>query len=450
MANAFLFDPNRCTGCHACRLACTIENQLAPGTSWRRIDTFNPRHHPELPLYHLSLACNHCAEPACLYACPALAYSRDAATGAVLLDPEKCIGCRYCAWACPYDAPSFDEAQGVMTKCTFCNHRLQEGLEPACAALCPTGALSFGDARAEGLAQEVEGFPRTDLEPRIRIDALKPDRELPLMTAPPVEVPFVEPPQPEAAGISLRSEWSLMLFTLLAAILVALLATSVSTGLAVNPLAFAGAAVLTLGLGATHLGQKERAYRAILNLRRSWLSREILVLSTFFAAGTAALWSVPGARGIGIAAALIGFLGLHCIDRVYGVLRGTAPGHLHSAGVLWMGFFLTGVFAGRAWLAAVFGVGRLLLYLLRKTAFREAGKPVRPLLGAARVGLGFVLPLLLWWVDAEALRAPLLASLLLGELVDRCEFYLELERPSPRRRMAEVLQQRVEGAPSGA
>ena len=97
----FRFDPNLCTGCAACRLACTIENDLPFGRSWRRIETFNPTRAPSLPLYHLSLACNHCDTPACMHACPALAYRRDEETGAVLLDSSKCIGCKYCAWACP-------------------------------------------------------------------------------------------------------------------------------------------------------------------------------------------------------------------------------------------------------------------------------------------------------------------------------------------------------------
>ena len=141
MPNSFVFDPNRCTGCGACQLACSIENQLGPAKSWRRIETFNPRNHPQAPVFHLSLACNHCNEPACMYACPALAYSRDGRTGAVILDENKCIGCKYCSWACPFDAPRFDAARGVMSKCTFCNHRLADGLAPACASLCPTGAL---------------------------------------------------------------------------------------------------------------------------------------------------------------------------------------------------------------------------------------------------------------------------------------------------------------------
>ncbi|MEO8011900.1 MAG: 4Fe-4S dicluster domain-containing protein, partial [Dokdonella sp.] len=127
MPDSFVFDANTCTGCGACRVACTIENGLAPDVSWRRIETFNPQHRPIAPVFHLSLACNHCATAACMNACPALAYRRDGPTGAVLLDSTLCIGCGYCSWACPYDAPVFDEAAGVMTKCTWCADRLRAG-----------------------------------------------------------------------------------------------------------------------------------------------------------------------------------------------------------------------------------------------------------------------------------------------------------------------------------
>ena len=91
MARGFHFDLNRCTGCEACRLACSIENELPGGESWRRIETFNPRRHPAAPRFHLSLACLHCADPPCLDACPARAYHRDGATGAVLLDSQTQI-----------------------------------------------------------------------------------------------------------------------------------------------------------------------------------------------------------------------------------------------------------------------------------------------------------------------------------------------------------------------
>ncbi len=119
MRGAFVFDPDRCTGCQACELACSIENQLGPDRSWRGVLTFNERAWPGVPLFHLSLACNHCEEPACMHSCPALAYERDAATGAVLIRTELCIGCRYCSWACPYGAPQFEPEAGVMGKCTL-------------------------------------------------------------------------------------------------------------------------------------------------------------------------------------------------------------------------------------------------------------------------------------------------------------------------------------------
>ncbi len=88
MPLAFVFDPNRCTGCQACELACSIENELGPDRSWRGVVTFNEEAFPGIPLFHLSLACNHCAEPACMNTCPALAYHRDEETGAVLVDVD--------------------------------------------------------------------------------------------------------------------------------------------------------------------------------------------------------------------------------------------------------------------------------------------------------------------------------------------------------------------------
>ncbi|HET6278101.1 MAG TPA: 4Fe-4S dicluster domain-containing protein, partial [Candidatus Polarisedimenticolia bacterium] len=193
-ANGFLFDLNRCTGCQACAIACTIENGLPFGSSWRRIDTYNEARHPAAPAWHLSLACNHCADAPCMSSCPALAIRRDSATGAVLIEQDSCIGCGYCVWACPYDAPRFDAADGVMRKCTFCNHRLQEGLDPACVSHCPTGALGFGAldgvgaagadgasgrdpaSGSDGRVAEVPGCPELGIGPAIRFTPLKDDR----------------------------------------------------------------------------------------------------------------------------------------------------------------------------------------------------------------------------------------------------------------------------------
>jgi anaerobic dimethyl sulfoxide reductase subunit B len=94
--------------------------------------------------YNVSVACNHCERPICMEVCPAGAITRRE-DGLVLLDPDRCMGCRYCEWACPYGAPQYDSATGRMTKCTFCVDDLDRGGQPACVAACPLRALDFGD-----------------------------------------------------------------------------------------------------------------------------------------------------------------------------------------------------------------------------------------------------------------------------------------------------------------
>ena len=221
MANSFLFDMNKCTGCGACRLACTIENRLDLDKSWRRVDTFNERRLPLAPLFHHSIACNHCLDASCMKACPARAIRRDEATGAVILDDGLCIGCKYCSWACPYEAPCFDEKNGVMGKCTLCSHRLEEGKEPACTSQCPTGALRFGDVKEEELFHEVTGYPQTGIKPQVKIEALRGEDPVPELTAP-AEVEFFDPIRDlPPSKISLQTEWSLVVFTFLAALGVA-------------------------------------------------------------------------------------------------------------------------------------------------------------------------------------------------------------------------------------
>jgi Fe-S-cluster-containing dehydrogenase component len=443
MPNSFVFDPNRCTGCDACRVACGIENQLEPEKSWRRIDTFNRSRLPGIPLYHLSQACNHCREPACMYACPALAYSRDEETGAVLLHEDKCIGCKYCAWACPYDAPVFDRPRGVMTKCTFCVHRLKEGMKPACAALCPTGALDFADLPESALENEIDGFPRTDLGPRIQIQPLKAGRSLPVMAAPQAGEPFVAPPQPPTTRVSLASEWSLVLFTTLVAALVAAVAATFRPAFTVKPIWFLDAAVVTMGLASLHLGKVSRAYRAVLNLRRSWLSREVVAVSAFLGLAMLHFWFAPDSRPLAAAATLVGFLALYCTDQIYSVLKQSRPAHLHSASVVWTGLFLIAVFTGTFWLATVFGFGKLALYVIRKIDFMETGRPVRPIVSAARIGIGLVAPALIWVFGAAPPQLGLIACVMLGELLDRGEYYAELESESPSRQMAIDLSERA-------
>jgi DMSO reductase iron-sulfur subunit len=442
MRCSFVFDANTCTGCQACQLACVIENDLEPESGWRQVHTFNERRLPGIPLFHLSLACNHCAEPACLEACPALVYSRDTATGAVLIDRDRCIGCRYCSWACPYDAPRFDAARGVMTKCTFCNDRIHAGLQPACVDLCPTTALRFDRLSEPEITNDVEGFPRSDLRPAIRIVPLREHRQEPEPSAAP-EMPFrIEPHAAIRPKVSLRSEWSLVVFTLLGAVLFALATAAVAGGPEIHPLTFAATAAAGMALGSAHLGRKKRAWRAVLGVARSWLSREIVCFSVFAAVGTAYLIWMPDNRVSGGITLLLGVATLFSMDRVYDFAKHGAFRPPHSAGVLLTGLFLAGVWTASVRTIVILGAAKLLFYVARKVRGLGRGRSVRLEVSALRVGCGLVLPVVLWASDAPLAQvlAPLTA--LAGELIDRCEFYAGLEFPTPAQQMAIDLQTR--------
>jgi anaerobic dimethyl sulfoxide reductase subunit B (iron-sulfur subunit) len=150
---AFFLDIQICTGCKTCIIACKDKNDLPMGIRWRRVVEFtggdwicraDGTFTHNVFAYYISVSCNHCQDPICVQACPSTAMNQDA-QGIVTVDPEKCLGCRYCEWACPYSAPQFDESQRQMTKCDFCRDKLMQGDVPACVAGCPTRALQFGE-----------------------------------------------------------------------------------------------------------------------------------------------------------------------------------------------------------------------------------------------------------------------------------------------------------------
>ena len=433
----FRLDLNLCTGCGACAVACAIENELEWGTSWRFIETFNPTHDPGLPHYHLSLACNHCADAPCMSHCPALAYHRDGLTGAVLLNPDQCIGCKYCTWACPYDAPRFDAKAGVVSKCTFCHHRQLEGLAPACVGQCPTGALTFGDLDALPGTPTMAGFARSTAEPSIRFEPLRAGALVPAVAS---EAPAGAVVPPTRGKTTLASEGPLVVFTLLAALAAGLMATPAGQALLSLPVFIALMAVAG-GASTLHLGRRLRAWRAILNVRRSWLSREVAFFSLFGVLGVLALaptspWSPRWLAGavpawLPTAAALSGFALLFAVDRVYSVTR-TRGLAFHSARALLTGVMVAGLAAGVPWLWGAAAAAKAVSYGGRVARGAAAGSATWAFL---RLGPGLAFPagVLLAGQGGHVPTAAWVACLVLmafGEVVDRCAFYLELDVPS--------------------
>jgi anaerobic dimethyl sulfoxide reductase subunit B (iron-sulfur subunit) len=150
----FWIDQQYCTGCKACQVACKDKHDLPLGVTWRRVveysggswstDPAAGTFTPNVFTYYTSISCNHCDDPVCVAVCPTTAMHKGA-DGIVSVDPAKCVGCRFCEWACPYSAPQFDPSAGVMTKCDLCADELAEGRDPACVAACPSRVLHYGD-----------------------------------------------------------------------------------------------------------------------------------------------------------------------------------------------------------------------------------------------------------------------------------------------------------------
>lgn len=158
-----LTDLTACVGCRSCEKACNEANNLPkPDVSFDEGSVFKEKRRPTAKAYtvvnqyknskdegrpiYRKIQCNHCNEPACASACPIHAYTKTP-EGAVLYDPEKCFGCRYCMIACPFYVPAYDYESAFepkIVKCVMCHDRIKTGGIPACADACPAGAITFG------------------------------------------------------------------------------------------------------------------------------------------------------------------------------------------------------------------------------------------------------------------------------------------------------------------
>ena len=269
-----------------------------------------PASSPDTETIHFPKSCLHCEDPPCVPVCPTGASYKRKEDGIVLVDYDKCIGCKYCAWACPYGARELDEERQVMTKCTLCVDRIydeklpKEDRKPACVKACPTGARLFGDVKdpdseVSKAIRERGGYslmPEWETQPGQPVPAAAHDRDRRRRTSRPSWAGCNEPGvlgrllhhhRRRGAGPGRHAR-----------------ARACSRGLPLAP-AFVErradrgrSACCSIGLGASfvHLGRPERAWRAVLMWRTSWLSREVIVLPAFIA--VVALWWLALRRGV--------------------------------------------------------------------------------------------------------------------------------------------------------
>lgn len=318
----FTFSMEACVGCHSCEVACSEQNGNPVGVDWRRVGEFEGGSFPTTKRFNLSMACNHCLDPACLTGCPTNAYIK-LDNGIVKHQAEECIGCQYCIWNCPYEVPAFNPDRGIVTKCDMCLPRLESGRLPACVEACPTGAITVERVNVAAWRADHAGADGPGLPPAgITLSTTK----LVLPSNVPIETlaasdQRVRPEHPH---------WPLIALTMLTQIALGAVAATIVAAMFVGgrhpdaltggALCAAGAGALAMGVSLLHLGRPIQAWRALRNLRTSWLSREVALFGLFSAGaiGYAAMW-FAGAPTllVGLATVGVGTAGVYASGRLY-------------------------------------------------------------------------------------------------------------------------------------
>jgi anaerobic dimethyl sulfoxide reductase subunit B (iron-sulfur subunit) len=341
--NGFIFNHDLCVSCKACIAACLLENKWP--VKARNIYTYNNDVFPNLPVLHLSMACNHCRKALCLDGCPTGAYYLDKLSYAVLIDSEKCIGCRYCSWNCPYDAPKLSISEGIIEKCNLCNSRILAGNEPACTSACPTGALRWGEIPETTGENDIPWIPERHMDPALLVTGSK--DFTPLKIIPDNAFQAASNAFPIERTKNILPEWSLVAFSFLTTISVAL---SFANSIKGNILVKTGNILLILIAGLLslfHLKIRHKAWKAIINILSSPLSREI-ALFTFYSIFSITAFLISS-QVIQLMAMISGLLLLIVIDSVYTYTDRSKQMIWHSGqtfltGLLMASFFLNALF----------------------------------------------------------------------------------------------------------
>ena len=365
-----VIDLNRCVGCQTCTAACKHANDTPPMVQWRRVIDVEQGEYPDVERLFMVTGCQHCAEPPCVPVCPTGA-TRQREDGLVTMNYDTCIGCGYCAVACPYQARTImhekawyygqptkqeehvahDERIGVMTKCTFCVERIDEAKElgltpgvdldvtPACAASCIASAIHFGDfadpaSNVSVLAREHRSFQmhaELGTDPQIKYLYEVPNAT-PGRDADPKDVDDSALSDPANPLVGARQNFwdhrAAMNFALggmasglsVAAYLAHRFAALSEAGLVF--LYGVAAALMAIGLFFVfmEIGRKARFLYALLRPQSSWMTRETYAVAVFYPAVIADhVWPHPALH---LLVALSGAAFLYCQGRILHAAKG--------------------------------------------------------------------------------------------------------------------------------
>ena len=330
---AFDVDLDQCSGCKACVTACHSLNGLDETETWRDVGLLVGGTSTNPVMQHVTTACHHCLEPACMTACPVDAYEKDLITGIVKHLDDQCFGCQYCTLACPYDVPKYHKQKGIVRKCDMCSDRLSAAEAPACVQSCPHEAISIRIVDCEQVIEDSEAdrFLPAAPEPHITLPTTtyRTKRVFPrnLLPADYYSVSEQHPHWPLIIMLVLTqlSVGAFLSGLVLESFLDETLIAAVRPVHSMSALVFG---LLALASSTLHLGRPQYAWRAIIGLKHSWLSREIIAFGVFaalaivYAAGN---WFAPELLieteffqswlGWGVAAS--GLIGVFCSVMIY-------------------------------------------------------------------------------------------------------------------------------------
>ena len=290
---AFEVNLDQCTGCKSCVTACHNENGLEEDETWRSVGLLHGTGTDGPAIQHVTSACHHCLEPACLHGCPVNAYEKDPVTGVVRHLDDQCIGCQYCILKCPYDVPKYNKKKGIVHKCDMCISRLKVNEAPACVRACPNEAIRITLVEVAAVRKDpaafVHNIPQApDSSYTLPTTRYLTTRELPAdMTS--LDAAVFEPQNPHMP---------LVVMLVLTQLSVGVFAAQwLLQGLLHGQRTF-GHIWTSLGVGAValaaslfHLGRPLYAFRAVLGFKTSWLSREIIAFAVFTSAVFLYAWA---------------------------------------------------------------------------------------------------------------------------------------------------------------